>query len=225
MADTYKIVWDQTSDRKFEAGVKNGVFYTYNSSTQKYTPGVAWNGLTSISESPDGADAQDLYADNMKYATLRGAENHKGTIEAYTYPDAFIECDGSAELIKGVHVGQQKRKVFGMAYTTMQGSAEDPDFSTEIIHLVYGMTVSPSDRQYETINDSPDAITFSWEYETVPVTVTGMKPTAMVTINVGELSAAQESALKTKLYGSGTTEGELPLPDQLKTLISQASGT
>lgn len=233
---TYPLEWDATGARTMEAGVKKGVFYPYNAATNKYTPGVAWNGLSKVSESPDGADAQDIYADNIKYATLRGMENHKGSIEAYTYPDEFMECDGSATIIPGVHFGQQKRKMFGMSYVTMVGSDVDPDMSSEKIHLVYGMTVSPSSRDYETINDNPDAITFSWDYETVPfdfpdnADYEGYKPTAIMTIDTSKFaknSAAMTAVgtLKTKLYGSGSTAPELPLPTEVITMFKGKSTT
>lgn len=206
-----RITWDSTGDRRVESGINHGVFYPYNSTSKKYTPGVAWNGLTSVSESPDGADAQDLYADNIKYATLRGAENQKGTIKAYTYPDEFMECDGTAKIIAGVYAGQQTRKTFGMSYVTKIGSDTDTEMSGEKLHLVYGMTVSPSDREYSTINDNPDAIEFSWEYETIPVDIATetnpkLKPTAIITIDssrfeAGSAAMAAYESLLTTLYG------------------------
>lgn len=225
-----KIAWDAVGYRGVEAGIKHGVFYPYDSESKKYTPGVAWNGLTKVSESPDGADPQDLYADNIKYATLRGAENHKGSIEAYTYPEEFMQCDGTAAIIAGLYVGQQKRKMFGMSYITCTGSDEDPDMSGEKIHLVYGMTVSPSSRDYETINDNPDAMTFSWDYETVPVDIgDNYKPTAILTIDCKKLPTNKASvlaALKDKLYGTDGTDGtdgtapELPLPSEVISMFS-----
>lgn len=216
-----QIKWDATGERRIESGVYHGVFYPYNVEQKKYTPGVAWNGLTSVSESPDGADAQDLYADNIKYATLRGAENQKGSIKAYTYPDEFMECDGTKAIIAGVYAGQQSRKSFGMSYVTRVGSDTDTEMSGEKLHLVYGMTVSPSDREYSTINDNPDAIEFSWDYETIPVDIADpnkvelkdLKPTAIITIDSSRFaknSAAMTAynALLSKLYGTDPEEGQ-----------------
>lgn len=213
------IVWDATGDRLFEAGVDHGVLYPWNSAQSKYDPGVAWNGLTGVTESPDGAEPTDLWADNIKYATLRSAETFGMTIEAYTYPDEFGECDGSASPSAGVHLGQQSRKPFGFCYRTKVGSDSDTEANNYKIHVIYNCTASPSERSYETINDSPDAISFSWEVTTTPVNVTGYKPTSEITIDVWKLTSAQKTALENKLYGSASSDPTLPDPDDLLALI------
>ena len=209
------IEWDATGERLYENGIDHGVLYVQDSSGA-YPKGVAWNGLTSYSESPDGGDVTDLWADNIKYGSLRAAENFKGTIEAYTYPEEFAACDGSATVAAGVYAGQQKRQPFGFCCRTMVAS----DTSTEgtetyKLHLVYNATVSPSDKTYETINDSPDAITFSWEFDTIPINVTGYKPTACITIDSTKADATNLAALLVKLYGSTTADAYLPLPDEV----------
>lgn len=223
------IKWDQAGEHLYETGVKKGVLYP-QSSTGTYPLGVAWNGLTSVSESPDGGDANDFYADDIKYLTLRGVENFGGTIEAYTYPDEFAECDGSATLINGVSVGQQARKTFGFSYVTTVGNDTDLDNHGYKIHLIYGASASPSERSYETINDSPEPINFSWEFTTVPVNVTGFKPTSCIIIDstkfVTEAAKAKLTAFESVLYGtdaegsSAATDPRLPLPDEVKTLLT-----
>lgn len=223
------IVWDATGEKKFEAGVDHGVLYPWNSAQNKYDTGVAWNGLTGVTASPDGAEPTDLWADNIKYATLRSAETFGMTIEAYTYPDEFGECDGSASPATGVHIGQQSRKAFGFCYRTKEGSDSDTEANNYKIHVVYNCTASPSERSYETINDSPDAITFSWEVTTTPVNVTGYKPTSEITIDVWKLGADQKKALEDKLYGtSGSGAGSdptLPDPDVLLGLVGVSTTT
>lgn len=219
------IIWDATGDRFFETGVDHGVLYPQNSDGT-YDTGVAWNGLTSVSASPEGAEPTDLWADNIKYATLRSAETFGATIEAYTYPDEFAECDGSATIEAGVFVGQQSRKSFGFCYRTKVGSDTDTDASKEKLHVIYNATASPSERSYETINDSPSAITFSWEITTTPVNVTGHKPTSELTFNLWELTAAKKKALEDKLYGTNGTPGSeptLPDPDTLLGIIAAAT--
>lgn len=214
-----KLEWDATGKRYYETGIDHGVLYPM--ANNAYTKGVAWNGLTSISESPDGADATDFWADNIKYASMRAAENFKGTIEAYTYPEEFEACNGEATLVEGITIGQQARAAFGLSYRTLVGSDTDPaGGSMYKIHLVYGCTVSPSERSYETVNDSPDAITFSWEFETTPVNVTGAKPTAILTIDSRKLTAEQLKKLEDKLYGTESTEASLPTPDEVKALLA-----
>ena len=216
------IEWDKTGDRLFETGVDHGVLYPWNAAQNKYDTGVAWNGLTGVTARPDGAEPTDLWADNIKYATLRSAETFGMTIEAYTYPDEFGECDGSASPSSGVYIGQQSRKPFGFSYRTKVGSDSDTEASKYKIHVVYNCTASPSERSYETINDSPDAITFSWEVTTTPVNVTGYKPTSEITIDVWKLTTSQKDALETMLYGgSGTGNNPtLPAPDDLLAIIS-----
>lgn len=213
------ITWDATGDRLFETGVDHGVLYVLNATTGTYGNGVAWNGLTGVTESPDGAEPTDLWADNIKYATLRSAETFGLTIEAYTYPDEFGECDGSASPVDGVHIGQQSRKPFGFSYRTKVGSDTDTEANKYKIHVIYNCTASPSERSYETINDSPDAITFSWEVTTTPVNVTGYKATSEITIDVWKLTSTQKTALENKLYGSTSSEPTLPDPDDLLALI------
>ena len=177
-----KLVWDKTGERLYETGVKQGVLYLLGSGGT-YTKGVAWNGLTNVTESPSGAEATPLYADDIKYLNLMSTEEFGGTIEAYTYPDEFAECDGSASLANGVYIGQQARKTFGFCYRTTLGNDVDNNNYGYKLHLVYGALASPSEKAYGTINDSPEAITFSWEFSTTPVNVTGHKPTASITID------------------------------------------
>lgn len=196
-----RLAWDETGKKLYETGVENGVLYPINSDGE-YKPGVAWNGLTSISESPSGAEATALYADDIKYLNLYSAEEFGATIEAYTYPDEFALCDGSAELSTGVRVGQQARKVFGLAYKTLIGNDVDGQDHGYLLHLIYGAMCSPSQKQYQTVNDSPSAITFSWEVKTTPVNVTGLKPTASITIDSTKVDAAKLAALEAKLYGT-----------------------
>lgn len=207
------LVWDKTGEHFFEMGTRNGVLYVQESSGN-YKPGVAWNGLTAVTESPSGADPTDIYADDIKYATLRSAETFGGTIEAYTYPDEFAECDGSATLAEGVHVGQQTRRAFGFSYRT-QISNELGDEQYKL-HIVYGATASPSEKAYATINDSPDAITFSWEFTTTPVNVSGLKPTSIITIDSREADKEKLADLEKYLYGDETNEPMLLLPDEVK---------
>ena len=221
-----KIVWDKTGERYYETGVKNGVLYLQTNGV--YNNGVAWNGLTAVTESPSGAEATALYADDMKYLNLYSAEEFGATIEAYTYPDEFGECDGSKELVDGVTIGQQTRKAFGLCYRTVIGNDTDGEAHGYKLHIIYGAMASPSEKAYATINDSPEAITFSWEVTTTPVNVTGAKPTASVVIDSTKADPTKLAALETILYGKDpTTQGgedgvapRLPLPDELKTLMT-----
>lgn len=214
-----KIVWDAVGEHTFETGVRNGVLYLKDVEGA-YNTGVAWNGLTSVSESPEGAEATDLYADDIKYLTLMSAENFKATIEAYTYPVEFEECDGSATIAKGVVIGQQSRKPFGLCYRTAIGNDTDGNEHGYKLHIVYGCQASPSEKQYSTINDSPEAITFSWEVNTTPVNVTGKKPTATLIIDSTKADKAKLTALEDILYGSESAEPRLPLPDEIATLMT-----
>ena len=214
-----KIVWDAIGDHTFETGVRNGVLYLKDAQGA-YNTGVAWNGLTSVSESPEGAEPTDLYADDTKYLTLMSAENFKATIEAYTYPVEFEECDGSATIAKGVVIGQQSRKPFGLCYRTAIGNDTDGNEHGYKLHIVYGCQASPSEKQYSTINDSPEAITFSWEVNTTPVNVNGKKPTATLIIDSTKADKAKLTALEAILYGSESTEPRLPLPDEIATLMT-----
>lgn len=214
-----KIVWDAVGEHIFETGVRNGVLYLKDE-TGAYNTGVAWNGLTSVSESPEGAEPTDLYADDVKYLTLMSAENFKATIEAYTYPVEFEECDGSASIANGVVIGQQARKPFGLCYRTSIGNDTDGNEHGYKLHIVYGCLASPSEKQYSTINDSPEAITFSWEVNTTPVNVTGKKPTATLIIDSTKVDKSKLTALEAILYGSESTEPRLPLPDEIATLMT-----
>lgn len=216
-----KIVWDAVGEHTFETGVRNGVLYLKDAQGA-YSTGVAWNGLTSVSESPEGAEATDLYADDIKYLTLMSAENFKATIEAYTYPVEFEECDGSATIAKGVVIGQQPRKPFGLCYRTAIGNDTDGNEHGYKLHIVYGCQASPSEKQYSTINDSPEAITFSWEVNTTPVNVNGKKPTATLIIDSTKVDKAKLTALEDILYGSESVEPRLPLPDEIATLMTTA---
>ena len=216
-----KLVWDKTGERFYETGVKNCVLYVQNE-TGAYPKGVAWNGITAVTESPSGAESTPLYADDIKYLNLVSNEEFGATIEAYTYPDEFAECDGTAELTKGVKLGQQPRKQFGLCYkTTLGNDVAKNDFGYKL-HLVYGCSAAPSEKAYATINDSPEAITFSWEVSTTPVTVNGFKPTAHVEIDSTKVDPTELAKLEDKLFGSATEEATLPLPDEIKTLMSAA---
>lgn len=213
-----KIVWDETGKRLYETGVKQGVLYLPDESGA-FTKGVAWNGLTAVTESPAGAEATPLYADDVKYLNLVSAEEFNATIEAYTYPDEFAECDGSAAIATGVYIGQQARKVFGMSYRTAIGNdIETNDYGYKL-HLIYNALAAPSEKAYATINDSPEAITFSWEVSTTPVNVPGFKPTASVTIDSTKVAKEKLAALEKILYGDETTEARLPLPEELITIF------
>ena len=219
-----KIVWDNTGERLYETGVRNGVLYPIQTDGT-YSKGVAWNGLISVTESPSGAEATPLYADDIKYLNLISAEEYGSTIEAYTYPDEFAECDGSASIATGVNIGQQPRKTFGMCYRTVVGNDVENDNYGYKLHLVYGALAAPSEKAFSTINDSPEAITFSWEVSTTPVNVTGFKPTASLTIDSTKVDAAKLASLEAILYGSVSEDARLPLPDEIATLMSdEAAG-
>ena len=213
-----KLVWDATGERYYETGVKNGVLYVQVGGA--YPKGVVWNGLTAVTESPSGAEATPLYADDIKYLNLMSNEEFGATVEAYTYPDEFAECDGSAALATGVYIGQQARKTFGMCYRTVLGNDTDMNDHGYKLHLIYGALAAPSEKAYATINDSPEAITFSWEVTTTPVNVTGHKPTACVTIDSTKVDAEKLAALEDILYGSESEEARLPLPDEIAQLMA-----
>lgn len=217
-----KIVWDATGERLYETGVKQGVLYIPTDGV--YSKGVAWNGLTAVTESPSGAEATPLYADDIKYLNLMSNEDFGCTIEAYTYPEEWAACDGSASLAAGVSIGQQPRKTFGLSYrTTLGNDTEGNDYGYKL-HLVYGGLAAPSEKAYATINDSPEAITFSWEVTTTPVNVTGHKPTAHLEINSTKADKAKLAALEAILYGDETNEPRLPLPDEIAELMAVAAG-
>ena len=217
------LVWDKIGEHFYETGVDRGVLYPQ--ANGKYPNGVAWNGLTGVTESPSGADATDMYADNQKYLSLRAAETFGATIEAYTYPDEFAECDGSAALADGVKIGQQTRKTFGFSYRTLIGNDTEGTDKGYIIHLVYGATASPSSKTRSSVNESPEAVTFSWEISTTPVNVTGFKPTATIEIDSTKISAKALKAIEAKLYGDDTNgTPQLPLPDEIKQLVTDNPG-
>ena len=218
-----RITWDNAGERYYETGVKMGVLYPIQTGGV-YTKGVAWNGLTAVTESPSGAEATALYADDIKYLNLMSNEEFGATIEAYTYPDEFAECDGSVALSQGVMIGQQKRKTFGLCYRTALGNDVDGSDYGYKLHLVYGCLAAPSEKAYATINDSPEAITFSWEVSTTPVNVTGHKPTSQITIDSTKVDETKLKNLEDILYGKdgdSSTEPKLPLPDEVAAIFSE----
>ena len=217
-----KLVWDAVGDKRYERGVSKGVLFPTNSNGT-YEAGVAWNGLTNVNESPDGGEATDMWADNIKYGTLRSVENHKGSIEAYTYPDEFAECDGNAEPVPGLRLGQQTRKPFGLSYRTEIGSDSNPELGYKI-HLVYGATASPSEKTQETVNDSSDISPISWDYETVPVAVDGYKPVAHLEIDSTKVDPTKLAQLEAKLYGSETEDPKLPMPAEVISMLTTGVG-
>lgn len=224
-----KLVWDQTGERTYETGTRNGVLYPRNTATGAYDTAVAWNGLTAVTESPTGAEPTDLYADDIKYISILSAEEFGATIEAYTYPEEFAICDGTAQIADGVYIGQQPRQTFGFCYRTVLGNDIQQDAYGFKLHLLYGCLASPSEKSYATINDSPEAITFSWEITTTPVDVAGHRPTASITIDSTKADATKLTALMDILYGTdGTgdpdtgTVGRLPLPAEVMTLMAAA---
>lgn len=220
-----RLVWDAAGERLYETGLKNGVVYP-QAANGTYPKGVAWNGLTSVSESPSGAESSPLYADDIKYVDLRSAEEFGATVEAYTYPEEFAKCDGSAFLTTGVRIGQQARSAFGLCYRTAIGNDVELDAHGYKLHLIYGATVTPSERAYQTINDSPEAITFSWEMTTVPVAVKGFKPTASLEIDSTKVDSDKLTKLENILYGTDAGDGveatdpRLPLPDEVAKIFS-----
>lgn len=215
------IVWDKTGERMYETGISHGVLYLYNKDTNAYDNGVAWNGLTTVTESPSGAEASAQYADNIKYLNLVSAEELGATIEAFTYPDEFAVCDGTVELTKGVKIGQQNRQIFGLSYRTVFGNDTDGNDHGYKLHLVYGALAAPSEKAYGSITDSPEAISFSWEVTTTPVAVNSHNPTSLITIDSTKVDRNKLKALEAILYGSdgvsgsGATNPKLPLPDEV----------
>lgn len=225
-----RLEWDKVAEKLYETGTKMGVVYPQNAAGA-YPKGFAWNGLTAVTESPSGADVTKLWADDINYLSLRAAEEFGGTIEAYTYPPEFGECDGSAyvDTAKAISISQQPRKPFGFCYRTILGNDTQLDAYGYKLHLIYGATASPSEKSYETVNDSPDAITFSWEFDTVPVAVTGYKPTSEIVIDCSKLTEGKIKAIEDVLYGTdGTggsegTDARLPLPDEVFSIINAAT--
>ena len=219
-----KLTWDDIGNRLYETGVEQVALYVQDSDGS-YKNGVAWNGVTAITESPSGAEATPLYANNGKYLELRSAEEFGASIEAYTYPDDFAACDGSAELLPGVKLGQQVRKAFGLVYKTKIGNDVEGETHGYKLHIVYGAKAAPSEKAYATINDSPEAITFSWEITTTPVAVEGFKPTAHIELESTKLGDAKMAAIEAIIYGSneGTSSPRLPLPSEIKSVLSAVS--
>ena len=220
MAETKKLVWDNVGERFYETGVKNCALYLQHTDGS-YPKGVAWNGISAINESPSAAESSPIYADDTKYLNLISNEELSASIEAYTYPDEFAECDGSAEIATGITIGQQPRKAFGLAYKTTLGNDIVGNEYGYKLHLLYGCKAAPSEKAYSTINDSPEAITFSWEISTTPVNVKGFKPTSNLTIDSSKVAPEKLAALETILFGSESTESRLPLPDEIITLVGE----
>ena len=216
-----KLIWDQAGERLYETGVKQGVLYPLSAGA--YPTGVAWNGLISVTESPSGAEATPLYADDVKYLNLMSAEEFGATIEAYTYPEEFEQCDGSADLAAGVSIGQQARNSFGLTYKTTLGNDTEGEGHGYKLHIIYGAQAAPSEKAYTSINDSPEALTFSWELTTTPVDVTGKKPTASLVIDSTKVDSAKLAALELIIYGNTGVEPRLPLPNEIATIFTTAA--
>ena len=219
------LVWDKTGERVYETGVDRGVFFPFDKKTGSYGAGIAWNGLTAVNESPSGAEATALYADNIKYLSLLSAEEFSATVEAYTYPTEFEACDGTAELAPGITIGQQDRGTFGFSYRTKVGTDTDPDKGYNI-HLVYGCLAAPSEKAFNTVSDSPEAVTFSWEFSTTPVNIAGHKPTAHIKINSTKIAAEKLKLIEDMIYGAATpaASSKLPTPAELMALVGATQG-
>lgn len=213
-----RLIWDEVGQRFFETGVKNGVLYVQDNDGS-YKNGVVWNGLTAVTESPSGAEETPLYADDVKYLTLRSAEEFGATVEAYTYPEEFEQCDGSAAIAAGVTIGQQARRAFGLCYRTSVGNDIQGQNYSYKLHLIYGCTVAPSEKSYSTINDNPEAITFSWELSTVPVPVDGFSPTASLVIDASKVDEGKMQLLEDALFGDETNEATLLLPNEIMEML------
>lgn len=216
-----KLEWDKTGERLYETGVSKCVLYVQGEGGT-YPQGVAWNGITAVTESPSGAEASPIYADDIKYLNLLSTEEFGATIEAYTYPPEFEACDGTAEIATGVTIGQQKRKTFGLCYRTIVGNDTDSNEHGYKLHIIYGALAAPSEKPYATVNDSPEAITFSWEVSTTPVNVNGAKPTASLTIDSTKVDKEKLVKLEDILYGSTEAAARLPLPDEIATIMAAA---
>ena len=213
-----RLIWDEVGQRFFETGVKNGVLYVQDNDGS-YKNGVVWNGLTAVTESPSGAEETPLYADDVKYLTLRSAEEFGATVEAYTYPEEFEQCDGSASIADGVTIGQQARRAFGLCYRTSVGNDIQGQNYSYKLHLIYGCTVAPSEKSYSTINDNPEAITFSWELSTVPVPVDGFSPTASLVIDASKVDEGKMQLLEDALFGDESNEAKLLLPNEIMEML------
>lgn len=223
MSTTFNVQWDAEGERLYETGVDRGVLYVYDKSKSGYGDGIAWNGLTGVTESPSGAEATAIYADNIKYLNLVSAEEFGATIEAYMYPEAFAACDGSASLVEGVTIGQQARSKFGLCYRTRIGNDTNGDSHGYKIHILYNCLAAPSERGYTSVNDSPEAITFSWEVSTTAVEVAGFKPTACLTIDSTKVASAKLAEIEAALYGSGETKGKLLMPNEIADIINKTA--
>ena len=215
-----KLIWDKVGERFYETGVSNCALYVYDDTAQDFGAGVAWNGITSITETPSGAEANAIYADNIKYLSLLSAEEFGASIEAYTYPEEFEECDGSAAIAPGVMIGQQARKKFCLAYKTIKGNDIQNDAYGYKLHLIYNCNAAPSERAYSTINDSPEAIAFSWEISTTPVAVTGHKPTSILTIDSAKVDASKLASVEEALFGGDSAEAKILMPDEVLALLA-----
>lgn len=219
-----QIKWDEEGQHLYHTGVSKGVLYPFDNTAGRYSTGVAWNGLKTVTETPEGDENSDIYADNIKYLTLRSAPSFKFTIEAYTYPDEFAVCDGTAQLVKGVSLGQQPRTSFAFSYCSKLGNDTKGDAFGELLHIIYGASAAPSERAYNTVSDSPEAISFSWECSTIPVQIDGFQPVSIVTIDSSKIDAAKYKKLTDKLYGvaaagGGTANPTLVMPNELRTLL------
>ena len=215
-----KLIWDKVGERFYETGVSNCALYVYDDEGQDFGAGVAWNGITSITETPSGAEANAIYADNIKYLSLLSAEEFGASIEAYTYPEEFEECDGSAAIAPGVMIGQQARKKFCLAYKTIKGNDVQNDAYGYKLHIIYNCNAAPSERAYATINDSPEAIAFSWEISTTPVAVTGHKPTSILTIDSAKVDASKLASVEEALFGGDSAEAKILMPDEVLALLA-----
>lgn len=220
-----QIKWDEEGQHLYHTGVSKGVLFPFDNVTGRYGTGVPWNGLKTVTETPEGDENSDIYADNIKYLTLRSAPSFKFTIEAYTYPDEFAICDGTAQLIKGVNLGQQPRTSFAFSYCSKLGNDTKGDAFGELLHIIYGASAAPSERAYNTVSDSPEAISFSWECSTIPVQIDGFQPVSIVTIDSSKIEAAKYKKLTDKLYGvpangGGAANPTLVMPNELRTLLA-----
>lgn len=219
-----QIKWDEEGQHLYHTGVSKGVLFPFDTTANRYGTGVPWNGLKAVTETPEGDENSDIYADNIKYLTLRSAPSFKFTIEAYTYPDEFAVCDGTAQLVKGVSLGQQPRTSFAFCYCSRLGNDTKGDAFGELLHIIYGASAAPSERAYNTVSDSPEAISFSWECSTIPVQIDGFQPVSIVTVDSSKLEAAKYKKLTDKLYGvaatgGGTANPTLVMPNELRTLL------
>ena len=213
------LTWDQTGEKLYETGVQKGVLYPMDGAV--YGKGVAWNGLTAVNETPSGAESTKLYADDIKYLDIRSAEEFGATIEAYSSPEEFDACDGTAELAAGVNIGQQNRKGFGFCYRSTIGNDTEYNNYGYKLHIIYGLTASPSERSYSTVNDSPEAATLSWEVSSTPVNVAGFKPTSIITINSKKINPAALKEIEDTLYGTESVEPKILLPDEIKAICDK----